>query len=62
MFGDDGVTRELVPHLHSRPSNMGTEFVLAEFYRIWPLVGLTLALVVTVCSMAILGYVAIKLL
>ncbi len=43
---------------HNRESGV----VLAEFYRVWPLAGLALALVVTVCSMAILGYVAIKLL
>jgi len=36
--------------------------VLAEFHRVWPLAGLALALVATICSMAILGYVAIKLL
>ena len=36
--------------------------MLAQFHRVWPLAGLALALVVTVCSIAILGYVAIKLL
>ena len=36
--------------------------MLAELYRVWPLVGLTLALVATVGWMGLLGYVAIKLL
>ncbi len=42
--------------------NRESGVVLAEFYRVWPLAGLALALMVTVCSIAILGYVAIKLL
>ena len=34
----------------------------AEFDRVWPLAGLTLALVATVSWIGLLGYVAIKLL
>jgi len=36
--------------------------MLAVFHRVWPLAGLTLALVATVSWIALLGYVAIKLL
>jgi hypothetical protein len=40
----------------------GLGVVLAEFHRVWPLAGLTVALVATVGWMGLLGYVAIKLL
>ena len=43
-----------------RISDLG-EVVLATFCRVWPLTGLTLALVATVGWIALLGYVAIKL-
>jgi hypothetical protein len=35
---------------------------LAEFDRVWPVAGLTLALIATVSAVGLLGYVAIKLL
>ena len=70
MFGDGVpinlpalVTAALVPHLPiTEAENREAGVVLAQFHRVWPLAGLALALVVTVCSIAILGYVAIKLL
>ena len=34
----------------------------AEFDRVWPTAGLTLALIATVSAIGLLGYVAIKLL
>jgi hypothetical protein len=33
----------------------------AEFDRVWPVAGLTLALIATVSAISLLGYVAIKL-
>ena len=33
----------------------------AEFDRVWPVAGLALALIATVSSIGLLGYVAIKL-
>jgi len=35
---------------------------LAELDRVWPVAGLTLALIATVSAVGFLGYVAIKLL
>jgi hypothetical protein len=48
--------------LRGREQKQGLGVVLAVFHRVWPLVGLTLALVSTVGWIALLGYVAIKLL
>jgi hypothetical protein len=48
--------------LGGREQKQGLGVVLAVFHRVWPLVGLTLALVSTVGWIALLCYVAIKLL
>jgi hypothetical protein len=55
-----GLVASAMPHKRKRIT--GKQVVLAQFHRVWPLAGPALALVVTVCSIAILGYVAIKLL
>jgi len=46
-----------------RVRNKNREFgvMLATFHRVWPLAGLTVALVATVGWIGLIGYVAIKL-
>ena len=47
--------------LTGREQNRDLGVVFAEFDRVWPVAGLTLALMATVSSIGLLGYVAIKL-
>jgi hypothetical protein len=49
-------------HLQEGVKKRDKGVMLAAFHRVWPLAGLTLALVATVSWIGLLGYVAIKLL
>ena len=50
------------PKMARRQTETSYRGPFAEFDRVWPTVGLALALIATVSSIGLLGYVAIKLL
>jgi len=50
------------PKMARRQTETSYVGLLAEFDRVWPAAGLTLALIAIVSSIGLLGYVAIKLL